>query len=90
MIISLKKLSLIEWDASRGDVDFHVRLESDEFFIDSFRSDIEDANEAHLTTFTCDSWQQVEAYLCDFNPKTRLPETGYKARHGHRIEKHPK
>ncbi|MBI5818269.1 MAG: hypothetical protein HZA88_04715 [Verrucomicrobia bacterium] len=89
MTVSLKKLSLAEWDAYRGDVDFHVRLENDEFFIDSFRSNIEDADKAHLTTFVCHSWQQVEAYLCDFNPETKLPETGYGTRHGHAVEKKP-
>ena len=85
MSISIKPLSATEWDASRGDVDFHVRLDGKDYVIDSFRTDINDADQAHLTSFSGDSWRDVEAYLRDFNPETRLPEENYGSRHGHGI-----
>ncbi len=85
MDIKPKPLSLTEWDIERGDVDFHVRLENDDYFVDAFDSNVKDADAAHLTTFTCDDWKTVEAYLRDFNPKTKVPESGYGERCGYRI-----
>ena len=87
MDIHFKYLSPTEWDIERGDVDFHVRLENDDYYVDAFDSSIKDADAAHLTTFRCDAWKIVEGYLCDFNPKTKLPESRHGDRYGHRIIK---
>ena len=87
MNIQVKQLSPTEWDIARSDVDFHVRLENDDYFVDAFDSSIEDADLAHLTTFRCDTWETVVAFLRDFNPKTKLPETGYGDRCGHKLVK---
>jgi hypothetical protein len=83
--ITVKPLSPTEWDIERGDVDFHVRLENDDYFVDAFDSSINDVNVSHLTTFICDEWKTVEAFVRDFNLKTRLPEDGYGNRCGHKI-----
>jgi hypothetical protein len=85
MDIHFKYLSPTEWDVERGDVDFHVRLENDDYFVDAFDNGLKDADAAHLTTFICDAWKSVEAYVRDFNPKTKRPESGYGDRSGHRI-----
>lgn len=82
--ININPLSSTEWDIERGDVDFHVRLESDDYFVDSFDSRIETAEAAHLTTFRCDTWSAVEAYVCDFNPATKMPEAGFGKTNGYR------
>jgi hypothetical protein len=81
--IHVKQLSPTEWDIARSDVDFHVRLENDDYFVDAFDSSIENADEAHLTTFRCETWKTVEAYVRDFNPETKQPEDGYGEQHGH-------
>ena len=78
-----KPLSLIEWDIERGDVDFHVRLENDDFYVDAFDSSIEEPDSAHLTTFRCLEWKTVGTFVCDFNPTSKCPEPGYGVRYGH-------
>jgi hypothetical protein len=85
MDIYFKYLSPTEWDVERDDVDFHVRLENDDYFVDAFDSQTEDPDSAHLTTFRSDDWKAVEAFVRDFNPQTKLPESGYGDRCGHRI-----
>ena len=68
--MKLKPLSPTEWDAERGDVDFHIRLEQDDYVIDVFASGIDNADDAYLTTHTCDTWEQVERYCRDYNGRT--------------------
>lgn len=48
---TFKQLSPTEWDAERGDVDFHIRLEQDNHVIDVFDSCHPDAYEAYLTSY---------------------------------------
>ncbi len=78
-------LSLSEWDIERGDVDFHVRLEEDDYFVDAFDSHIQNSDVAHLATFRCLEWDAVAAFVCDFNPKLKRPETGYGRRNNHTL-----
>lgn len=85
MNMKLKQLSITEWDIMRGDVDFHVRLENDEYFIDAFDSTIKNSDSAYITTFSCETWESVRAFVCDFNPNTTLPEKGYGIRYGHTL-----
>ena len=70
MEVSFKQLSPIEWDAERGDVDFHIRLEQDNYVIDVFDSCYPDAHEACLTSFTCETWEQVERYCREYDGVT--------------------
>ena len=67
---TFKQLSLIEWDAERPPYDFHIRLERDEYVIDVFDAGIDDADEAYLTTHTCDTWEQVERYCREYDGVT--------------------
>jgi hypothetical protein len=74
MIVS-NKLSPTEWDAARGDVDcdrngaaasplrldFHIRLEQDNYVIDVFDGATSNADEAYLTSHECDTWEQAES-----------------------------
>jgi len=53
--ITVKSLSTIEWDVDGGDVDFHVRLEADEFAIDAFKSQVQDPNMAYLDSTVVDT-----------------------------------
>lgn len=85
MKMNPKALSLTEWDIERGDVDFHVRLENDDYFVDAFNSSIDNPDLAHITTFRCVKWKDVVAFVCDFNPDTKLPEAGYGIRCGHTL-----
>ena len=68
--VNYNQLSPTEWDAKRGDIDFHIRLEHDEYAIDVFDAGIEDADAAYLTTHTCDTWEQVERYCRDYDGVT--------------------
>ncbi|HUI05737.1 MAG TPA: hypothetical protein VL486_01900 [Verrucomicrobiae bacterium] len=74
------QLSPIEWDAERGDLDcdrnttavsrrldFHIRLEADEYYIDVFDSSIESTDEAYLTSHHCETWEQVERFCRDYD-----------------------
>ena len=47
--------------------DFHIRLERDNYVIDVFDAGFADADEAHLTSHECDTWEQVLRYCreCD-------------------------
>jgi len=72
--LRFKQLSPTDWDCERGDVDFHIRLEQDLYAIDSFRSDVDEPDEAYITSFSCENWAAVEKYCRDFNPDTKLPE----------------
>jgi len=47
--------------------DFHIRLEQDDYVIDAFASAIESADEAYLTTHTCDTWAQVVAFCTAYD-----------------------
>jgi len=42
-------------------------LEQDDYVIDVFDGAIESADDAHLTTHTCDTWQQVRAFCTHYN-----------------------
>jgi hypothetical protein len=44
--VTFNQLSPTEWETERGDVDFHIRLEQDNYVIDVFDSCHPDANEA--------------------------------------------
>ena len=70
MSVTFNQLSSTEWDAERDPYDFHIRLEHDEYVVDVFDTRIENANNAHLTTHTCDTWEQVERYCRDYDGKT--------------------
>jgi hypothetical protein len=79
-MMEFKRLSTIEWDAERGDVDcarnntaasrrldFHIRLEQDNYVIDVFDSCHPDADEAYLTSHECEKWEQVERYCREYD-----------------------
>jgi len=68
--MNFKELSPIAWDAERGDLDFHIRLEADEYYIDVFDSSIESTNEAYLTSHQCETWEQVERYCREYDGVT--------------------
>ncbi len=57
-----EELSPIEWETKREGLDFHIQLERDDYVIDVFDSEVSNADEAYLTTFTCETWEQVEQY----------------------------
>ena len=42
-------------------------LESDDYVIDVFDSAIKSVDDAHLTTQTCDTWEQVVAYCTHYD-----------------------
>lgn len=63
--VMFKSLSVTSWEAERTPYDFHIRLECDEYIIDVFDSDVENPDEAYLTSHTCDTWEQVERYCQD-------------------------
>lgn len=65
-----KALSPIEWETGRGNCDFHIRLEQDDYVIDVFDSGIDNPDEAYLTTHTCETWEQVERYCRDYDGVT--------------------
>lgn len=62
-----KELSPIEWETKREGLDFHIQLECDDYVIDVFDSSIENADDAYLTTHTCETWEQVERYCRDYD-----------------------
>jgi len=64
------ELSLIEWETRRGEFDFHIRLEQDDYVIDVFDNSIEDADEAHITTHSCETWDQVVAFCARYDGVT--------------------
>jgi hypothetical protein len=64
--MNFRALSLITWETKRGDVEFHIRLEQDNYVIDVFDSEIDNADQAYLTSFSCETWDQVERYCRDF------------------------
>lgn len=81
--MNFRQLSPTEWDAERGDVDcdrhgtaasrrldFHVRLERDEYVIDVFDSATDSADEAYLTSHECETWEQVEQYCRNYDGVT--------------------
>jgi len=65
--IHFKQLSTTEWDAERTPYDFHIRLERDEYVVDVFDSNLDNPDNAYLTTHTCDTWEQVERYCKDYD-----------------------
>jgi hypothetical protein len=67
MDLIFKELSLTEWDAERAEFDFHIRLEQDDYIIDAFNSFIESAEDAHLTTHTCETWEEVLAFCTHYD-----------------------
>lgn len=67
--MTFKQLSPTEWDAEREPFDFHIRLEQDNYVIDVFDSALENPDEAYLTTFECETWEQVERYCRDYDGK---------------------
>ena len=42
-------------------------MEPDDYAIDVFDSEVANPYEAYLTTFTCDTWEQVEKYCRDYD-----------------------
>ncbi len=42
-------------------------LEQDDYIIDVFDTAIESADDAHLTTHTCDTWQHVLAFCTRYD-----------------------
>ncbi len=69
--VIFKQLSPTEWDAEREPfdcasndtaasrrLDFHIRLERDEYVIDVFDNNIADPDKAYLTTHTCDTFRR--------------------------------
>jgi hypothetical protein len=65
--MEFKNLSPIEWETERDEFDFHIRLESDDYVIDVFASAIESADDAHLATHTCDTWEHVLAFCTHYD-----------------------
>jgi hypothetical protein len=65
--MNFHRLSPTEWDVERCDVDFHIRLERDEYVVDVFDIGTDDPDDAYLTTHTCDTWEQVEQYCRDYD-----------------------
>ena len=47
----------------RDPFDFHIRLERDDYLIDVF----DNADDAYITTHTCDSWDHVERFCRDYD-----------------------
>lgn len=62
MSAHFKQLSPTEWDAERDGFDFHIRLEADDYVIDVFDAGIDDPAEAHITSHSCETWEQVVAF----------------------------
>ena len=48
-------------------IDFHIRLERDEYVIDVFDNAIDNADEAYVTTHACETWEQVERFCRDYD-----------------------
>ena len=65
--MTFTSLSPIEWETKREGLDFHIQLERDDYVIDVFDSSIDNADEAYLTTHTCETWEQVESYCLDYD-----------------------
>jgi uncharacterized FAD-dependent dehydrogenase len=65
--MEFKNLSPISWETERDEFDFHIRLEEDDYVIDVFNSFIESADDAHLTTHTCDTWEEVVAFCTNYD-----------------------
>lgn len=60
--MQFENLSPVEWETQRDEFDFSVRLEQDDYVIDVFDNSIEDADEAYITTHSCETWEQVVAF----------------------------
>jgi len=65
--ITVKQLSTIEWDVDGGDIDFHIRLEQDDFVIDAFRSQVSDPNMAYRDTTSTDTFDEALELCRMFN-----------------------
>lgn len=82
--VTFNQLSPTEWDAERETFDcggndaaasrlrlgFHIRLEQDDYVIDVFDNSIEDADEACITTHSCETWEQVVAFCSRYDGVT--------------------
>jgi hypothetical protein len=46
---------------------FHIRLEQDDYVVDVFDNGIKDADEAYITTHSCETWEQVVAFCSRYD-----------------------
>ena len=65
-----KQYSKLPVPAEREPYDFHIRLEQDAYVIDVFDSSIDNADEAYVTTHSCDTWEQVVRYCNEYDGVT--------------------
>jgi hypothetical protein len=65
--MEFKSLSPTAWETERWDFDFHIRLEQDDYVIDVFENGVDNADDAYITTHTCESWAHVERFCRDFD-----------------------
>ena len=74
--------STIEYEADRGDAWFHIDDVPEGFSVNVYQN----PDMQHLTVLACDTWNDVNKVVVDFNPASREVEDGYGDANGHMVD----